>query len=100
MPRQIRIGDTVLLKARKSNELLANFRPSPCNVVQITGTEITIRNDAGEEFRRNTMFVKWIQERKRRCTASIFGLISVRQKRRESFVNNLLHPKPFFVTVH
>ena len=28
-PKSIRIGDTVLLKAEKSNKLSTNFRPSP-----------------------------------------------------------------------
>ena len=57
-PKSIRVGDTVLLKAEKSNKLSANFRPSPFKVVQKTGTEVTVRNEAGEEFRRNTAFIK------------------------------------------
>ena len=57
-PRSIRIGDTVLLKAEKSNKLSTNLRPSPFKVVQKTGTEVTVSNEAGEEFRRNTAFVK------------------------------------------
>ena len=52
-------GDaTVLLKSERSNKLLTNFRLSPFKVVQETGTEVTVRNEAGEEFRRNTAFVK------------------------------------------
>ena len=56
--KSIWIGDTVLLKAEKSNKLSANFRPSPFKVVQRTGTEVTVRNEAGEEFRRNAVFIK------------------------------------------
>lgn len=38
---------------------------------------------------------EWKQERKFRFTASNFGLISARKRNHESFVNSLLHPKPF-----
>ena len=58
----IRIGDTVLLKAEKSNKFSTNFRPSPFKVVQKTGTEVTVRNEAGEEFRRNAAFIKKYNE--------------------------------------
>ena len=61
-PKSIRIGDTVLLKAEKSNKLSTNFRPSPFKVVQKTGTEVKVRNEAGEEFKRNTAFVKKYNE--------------------------------------
>ena len=57
-PKSIRASDTVLLKAEKSNKLSTNFRPSPFKVVQKTETEVTVRNEAGQEFRRNTAFVK------------------------------------------
>ena len=62
MPKAIWIGDTVLLKAEKSNKLSANFRPSPFKEVQKTGTEVTVRNEAGEEFRRNATFIKKYNE--------------------------------------
>ena len=64
MPKSIWpwIGDTVLLKVEKSNKLSTNFRPSPFKVVQKTGTEVTVRNEAGEEFRRNTAFLKKYNE--------------------------------------
>ena len=58
----IRIGDTVLLKAEKSNKFSTNFRPSPFKVVQKTGIEVTVRNEAGEEFRRNAAFIKQYNE--------------------------------------
>ena len=48
-PKSIRIGNTVLLKAEKSNKLSTNFRPSPFKVVQKTGTEVTFRNEARED---------------------------------------------------
>ena len=60
--KSIQIGDTVLLKAEKSNKLSTNFCPSPFKVVQKTGTEETVRNQAGEEFRRNSAFIKKYNE--------------------------------------
>ena len=49
--KSIRISDTdtMLLKAEKSNKLSTNFRPSPFKVVQKTGTEVTVRNEARED---------------------------------------------------
>ena len=38
---------------------------------------------------------EWKQERKFRFTASNFGLISARKRNHDTFVNSLLHPKPF-----
>ena len=52
-PNPIRARDTVLLKAEKSNKL-----SSPFKVVGKTGSEVTVRNEAGMEFKRNTAFVK------------------------------------------
>ena len=53
-PKSIRIGDTVLLKAEKSNKLSTNFCPSPFKVVQKTGTEVTVRNKAGQNGKENS----------------------------------------------
>ena len=52
----------MLLKAEKSNKFSTNFRPSPFKVVQKTGTEVTVRNEAGEEFGRNASFMKKYNE--------------------------------------
>ena len=52
----------MLLKVEKSNKLSINFRPNPFKVVQKTGTEVKVINEAGEEFRRNTAFVKKYNE--------------------------------------
>ncbi len=57
-PKFVRIGDAVLLKGEKSSKLSPNFRLSPLKVVEKTGSEVTARNEAGEEFKRNTAFVK------------------------------------------
>ena len=62
MPKSIWIGDTVLLKVEKSNKLSINFRPNPFKVVQKTGTEVKVINEAGEEFRRITAFIKKYNE--------------------------------------
>ena len=58
VPKSIRVGDAVRLKAEKSTKLSSNFHPSPFKIVQKTGSEITVRNDVGVEFKRNTAFVK------------------------------------------
>ena len=57
-PKSICVGDTVLLKAEKSNKFSTNFRPDPFKVVEKTGSEVTVRSDAGVEVKRNTAFVK------------------------------------------
>ena len=58
VPTSIRVDDAVLLKAEKSKKLSSNFHPSPFKVVQKTESEITVRNDVGVEFKRNTAFFK------------------------------------------
>ena len=63
MPKSIRSCDTVLLKVEKSDKLLPNFRPSPFKVDQKAWTEVTVRNDAGDEFIRNTAIVKKYNEK-------------------------------------
>ena len=57
-PKSIRVGDAVLLKAEKLNKFSTNFHSSPFKVVEKTGSEVTVRNEAGVEFKRNTAFVK------------------------------------------
>ena len=52
----------MLLKTKKSNKLSTNFRPSAFKVAQKTGTEVTVRNEAGEELIRNNAFVKKYNE--------------------------------------
>ena len=66
-PKSIRIGDAVLLRAEKSNKLSSNFNPSPFKVVNKTGAEVTVRNDAGAEFKRNTAFVKKYNQQDGNC---------------------------------
>ena len=61
-PKSIRVGDAVLLRAEKNNKLSPNFNPAPLKVVQKTGTEVTLRNEAGVELKRNTSFVKKYNE--------------------------------------
>ena len=52
-------------------------------------------NDIETKTRKQSNCEEWKQERKFRFTASNFGLISARKRNHESFVNNLLHSKPF-----
>ena len=62
VPRSLRVGDAVLLKAEKTNKLSSNFCPSPFKVVQKTGSEVTLRNENGVELKRNTALVKKYNE--------------------------------------
>ena len=57
-----RIGDTVLWKAAKTNKLSTNFNPDPFKVVHKTGSEVTLKNKAVVELKRNTAFVKKYNE--------------------------------------
>ena len=66
-PKSIRIGDAVLLRAEKSNKLSSNFNPSPFKVVNKMGAEVTVRNEAGAEFKRNTTFVKKYNQQDGNC---------------------------------
>ena len=59
VPRSIRMGDTVLLRAEKSNKLSGNFYSSPSvKVAQKTGSEIPVRNDVGVEFKGSGAFLQ------------------------------------------
>ena len=60
--KNIRVGDTVLLRADKTNKLSTNFNPAPFEVIQKTGREVTLRNETGVELKRNTAFVKKYNE--------------------------------------
>ena len=53
--RQVRVGDTVRLKAEKKSKLSTNFNSAPFTMVQETGT---LRNEAGVQLKRNTAVVK------------------------------------------
>ncbi|CAH3142384.1 unnamed protein product, partial [Pocillopora meandrina] len=52
---RLRVGNTVLLKAEKTNKLSTNFNPDPFKVVHKTGSEVTLRNRASIELKRNTV---------------------------------------------
>ena len=45
IPKSIRVGDMVLLKAEKTNKLSTNFNPDPFKVVHKTGSEVTLREN-------------------------------------------------------
>jgi len=50
------------LKAEKNSKLSTNFNSAPFTVVQNTGTEVTLRNEAGVQLKRNTAVVKKYNE--------------------------------------
>lgn len=61
-PKSIRVGDTVRLKAERNSKLSTNFNSAPFTVIQKTGTEVTLRNEAGIRLKRNTAVVKKYNE--------------------------------------
>ena len=60
---EIEIGDQVLLRNPKANKLSPNYNPSPCEVINRKGGEVTVRSKAGVDVKRNVSFVKRYQER-------------------------------------
>ena len=63
-PKSIRVGDTALLEAEKTNKLSTNFNPDPFEFVHETGSEVTLGNGAGVELKRNTVFIERYNVRK------------------------------------
>ena len=55
---QVETGDKVLLRNTKTNKLSPNYDPSPCEVLDRNGGEVTVRNKDGVEIKRNVSFVK------------------------------------------
>lgn len=56
--KSINVGDEVFLRAEKSGKLSSNFRLSLFKVVWKTGSQATVKNDTGIEFKRNATYVK------------------------------------------
>ena len=86
---QVEIGDKVLLRNTKTNKLSPNYNPNPCEVLDRRGGEVTVRNSAGVDIKRNVSFVKKYQER-----TSNDGEIAVetdRQEKRESDQSSVEH---------
>ena len=46
------------MEAEKTNKLSTNFNPDPFEFVHETGSEVTLRNGAGVELKRNTVFIE------------------------------------------
>ena len=62
--KSIRVGNTVLFKAEKTNKLSTNLKPDPFKVINKAGSEVSLRNKASVELKRNTMFIKKCNERR------------------------------------
>lgn len=60
---QVETGDKVLLRNTKTNKLSPNYDPSPCEVLDRNGGEVTVRNKDGVEIKRNVSFVKKYHEK-------------------------------------
>ena len=54
----IQIGDTVLLKADKTNKLTPNFDSIPRKVVEKDGRKVTVQDEEGNMTTRDSSFVK------------------------------------------
>ena len=59
----VEIGDKVLLRNSKINKMSPNYDPKSCKVVDRKGGEVTVRNTACAELKRNVSFVKKYQEK-------------------------------------
>ena len=59
---QVEVGDQVLLRNTKINNLSPNYDPSPCEVIDRNRGEVTLRKKDGVEVKRNVSFVKKYQE--------------------------------------
>ena len=55
---QVEVGDQVLLRNTKINKLSPNYDPSPREVIDRNGGEVTLRRKDGVEVKRNVSFVK------------------------------------------
>ena len=54
----IQIGDTVLLKADKTNKLTPNFDSIPQKVVEEDGRKVTVQDVEGNMTTRDSLFVR------------------------------------------
>jgi transposase InsO family protein len=54
----ITVGDRVLLQQRKTNKLSTMFEPSPYDVIERRGNEVTIQSQGGTLYKRNISHVK------------------------------------------
>ena len=54
----IQVGDTVLVKRDQKSKLDTPFRSEPFQVVDKTGSSITVESPQGVRYKRNTSFVK------------------------------------------
>ena len=59
---QVEVGDQVLLRNTKINKLSPTYDPSPCEVMDRSRGEVTLRKKDGVEVKRNVSFVKKYQE--------------------------------------
>ena len=59
---QVEVGDQVLLRNTKINNLSPNYDPSPCEVIDRNRGEVTLRKKDGVEVKRNVSFVKKYQK--------------------------------------
>jgi len=58
----IALGDTVLVKQDKQNKLTTSFNERPFTVVSKNGNSVVVQSPTGEQYSRNTTFVKKFHE--------------------------------------
>ena len=56
----IKVGDSVLLKQKVKNKVMAKFNTEPCIIVNITGSEVTAQTKEGKYICRNKSYFKRI----------------------------------------
>ena len=59
---QVEVGDQILLRNTKTNKLSPKYDPCPCEVIDRTRGEVTLRKKDDVEVKRNVSFVKKYQE--------------------------------------
>ena len=58
----IRINDKVLLQQKKTSKTMTNFEHTPYDVVDVKGSQITIKSDEGVCYRRNSSHLRKFEE--------------------------------------
>ena len=56
--QHISVGDKVLVKQRRKNKLTLRYWIEPCEVINVTGTEVTIKTSKGTCLCRNKSYFK------------------------------------------
>ena len=70
-PSNINVGDTVLVKQKKTNKFSTNFAPTPYTVVRVKGSKIVTRSGSHYITRNATFFKRLMRKEEREEDESI-----------------------------